>query len=114
MSQSRIDAFVAMAKAQPENEMIWYGLANEYTKLSAWAEAIEALRNVIRIKPDYTSAWQMLGSALLSRGEIEEARRVWTEGIAVADRTGAWKARQHMEGLLAGAASADDAGFCRE
>lgn len=114
MSQSRIDAFTAMVKDQPDNEMIWYGLANEYTKLAAWPQAAEALRNVLRIKPDYTSAYQMLGTALANSGELAEAQRVWTEGIAVADRTGAWKARQHMEGLLAGAAPEAETGFCTE
>src|SRR5262249_27805015 len=112
MSRSRIDALTAMLKDQPDNEMIWYGLANEYTKLSLWPEAIEALRNVIRIKPDYTSAYQMLGAALANAGQTADARRVWTQGVAVADRTGAWKARQHMEGLLAGTANEDEAGFC--
>ena len=114
MSQSRIDAFTAMLKDQPDNEMIWYGLANEYTKLSQWPEAAEALRNVIRIKPDYTSAYQMLGTALVNAGQVTEARRVWTEGVAIADRTGAWKARQHMEGLLAGTAVEDETGFCTD
>ena len=112
MSQSRIDAFTAMTSEQPDNEMIWYGLANEYSKLARWSEAAEALRQVIRIKPDYTAAYQMLGSALLSQGDHEEARRVWTQGIEVATRTGAWKARQHMEGLLAGTANETDAEFC--
>ncbi|MBL8169643.1 MAG: tetratricopeptide repeat protein [Acidobacteria bacterium] len=113
MSQTRIDAFVAMVQTQPDNEMIWYGLANEYVKLEQWPAAIEALRNVIRIKPDYTAAYQLLGSALFSTGQIEDARRVWTEGIAVATRTGAWKAQQHMEGLLAGAGQPADSGFCQ-
>jgi hypothetical protein len=45
----------------------------------------------------------MLGTALLTEGKLEEARRAWTEGIEAANRTGAWKARQHMEGLLEGA-----------
>ena len=112
MSQSRIDAFTAMAKDQPDNEMIWYGLANEYTKLERWDEAVEALRNVIRIKPDYTAAYQLLGTQLMNLGRREEARRVWTEGIEAANRTGAWKARQHMEGLLAGSESEADPGFC--
>ncbi len=112
MSQSRIDAFTAMAKDQPDNEMIWYGLASEYSKLARWPAAIEALRQVIRIKPDYTAAYQMLGSALLEEGQTEAARQIWTEGLAVADRTGAWKARQHMEGLLAGMASESDSAFC--
>jgi predicted Zn-dependent protease len=112
MAQSRIDAFKAMLKDQPENEMIWYGLANEYVKLEIWPEAIDALRNVIRIKPDYTSAYQMLGAALVKLEGREEARRVWTEGIEAANRTGAWKARQHMEALLAGLTEEAGPGFC--
>lgn len=114
MSQSRIDAFAAMAQQQPDNEMIWYGLANEYSKLARWSEAAEALRQVIRIKPDYTAAYQMLGSALVNQGHHEEARRIWTQGIEVATRTGAWKARQHMEGLLAGTNTESAPGLCQE
>jgi predicted Zn-dependent protease len=112
MAQSRIDAFTAMLKDQPDNEMIWYGLANEYMKLENWSAAIDAFRNVIRIKPDYTSAYQMLGSALVKQEGIEEARRVWMEGIEAANRTGAWKARQHMEALLAGLTDEAEPGFC--
>ena len=113
MSQSRIDAFTAMLKDQPDNEMIWYGLANEHMKLENWPAAIEALRNVIRIKPDYTSAYQMLGSALVKQNGREEARRIWMEGIEVANRTGAWKARQHMEALLADLTGESEPGFCK-
>jgi predicted Zn-dependent protease len=114
MSQSRIDAFAAMAREQPDNEMIWYGLANEYLKLEKWGEAVEALRHVIRIKPDYTAAYQMLGTALANQGARAEARRAWAEGIEVATRAGAWKARQHMEGLLAGTTAESDSGLCTE
>jgi predicted Zn-dependent protease len=113
VSQERIEAFRAMAEQQPEQEMVWYGLANEYVKLERWSDAADALRRVVNLNADFTAAYQMLGTALLSQGHREEARRVWTEGIAVADRTGAWKARQHMEGLLAGSEeSATGAQFC--
>jgi len=112
MSQARIDAFTTMLKDQPNNEMIWYGLANEYSKLERWAEASEALRQVINLKPDYTSAYQLLGSALLQQGQTAEARQTWQTGIEVAQRTGAWKARQHMEGLLAGTAEGSENPFC--
>lgn len=118
MSQQRIDAFVLMAQDQPDNEMIWYGLANEYSKIESWPQAADAARQVIRIKADYTAAYQLLGTALARQGELEEARRVWTEGVAVAARTGAWKAGQHMEGLLSTSQkeSIDSAsqGFCAE
>lgn len=112
MSQSRIEAFEEMVKEQPDEAMIWYGLATEYNKLSEWSKAANALRNVIRCNPDYTAAYQMLGTALQNLGDIEEARRVWVEGIEAATRTGAWKARGHMEGLLAQTQTNGDTEFC--
>ena len=103
-----------MASAAPDDALVWYGLGSEYVKVENWEEAITALRNVVSINPDYTAAYQMLGSALMSRGEREEARRVWTAGIEAAERTGAWKARGHMEGLLAGMKDESGSGFCTE
>ncbi|HEX8143212.1 MAG TPA: tetratricopeptide repeat protein [Pyrinomonadaceae bacterium] len=114
MSESRIDVFTQMAREQPQEVMVWYGLASEYVKIEKWGEAVEALRQVLKINPDYTAAYQMLGSALMSLGESQEARRVWTEGIETAKRTGAWKAGQHMEGLLAGMKDETGSGFCAE
>lgn len=103
MAQSRIDIFAEMVKQQPDDAMIWYGLASEYLKAERWSEATDALRNVVRLNPDYTAAYQMLGTALINQGQREEACRAWTQGIEAATRTGAWKAQQHMEGLLANA-----------
>jgi tetratricopeptide (TPR) repeat protein len=114
LSQSRIEIFEQMAENAPQDAMIWYGLASEYTKLENWPRAAEALRRVLEINPDYTAAYQMLGTALDNQGEREEARRVWQEGIRTAERTGAWKARQHMEGLLAGTAGESGTGLCSE
>lgn len=114
MSQSRIEIFEAMARSQPQDVMVWYGLGSEYFKLEDWAKAAEALRHVIELNADYTAAYQMLGTALANQGETAEAQRIWQEGIKTADRTGAWKARQHMEGLLAGASGESGSGLCNE
>src|SRR5262249_46905448 len=112
MPQSRIGAFTAMLKDHPDNKMIWRRLANESMKLENWPAAIEALRNVIRIKTDYTSAYQMLGCVLVKQEGLEEARRVWMDGIEAANRMGAWKARRPMEALLAGLTDEAEPGFC--
>ena len=114
MSQSRIEIFEAMARSQPGDAMVWYGLGSEYLKLEEWAKASQALRHVIEVNPDYTAAYQMLGTALLNQGQVEEARRAWQEGIKAAERTGAWKAGQHMEGLLQGASAESAKGLCVE
>ena len=103
-----------MARSAPDDVMVWYGLGTEYMKLEEWAKAAQALRRVVEINPDYTAAYQMLGTALSSAGEREAARQAWQEGIKTADRTGAWKARQHMEGLLAGSSDESASGLCQE
>lgn len=112
MSQSRIDVFKEMVKQQPQEVMVWYGLATEYSKLENWTEAADALSNVIRLNPDYTAAYQMLGTALMNLGDRDGARRAWSQGIDAAGRTGAWKARQHLESLLAGTAGDQSPRLC--
>jgi hypothetical protein len=52
----------------------------------------------------------MLGTALLNLGNPEAAAQAWSTGIVAADRTGAWKARDHMKGLMAGIRP--DSDFC--
>ena len=107
MVQSKIEVFTAMLAEQPENAMIWYGLASEHFKLENWAEAAKSLRQVVSLNPDYTAAYQMLGTALAKVDDIAGAQQAWKDGIEAAGRTGAWKAGQHMQALLAGAGGDD-------
>jgi predicted Zn-dependent protease len=109
MAQSKIEVFTAMLAEQPDNAMIWYGLASEQYKLENWAEAVKALRQVVSLNPDYTAAYQMLGTALASNDDLAGAQQAWRDGIEAAGRTGAWKAGQHMQALLAGVAGANEA-----
>ena len=109
MTQSKIEIFTAMLAEQPENAMIWYGLASEQYKLENWGEAAKSLRQVVSLNQDYTAAYQMLGTVLANDGDLDGAQQAWRNGIEAADRTGAWKAGQHMRALLKGVAGADEA-----
>ena len=118
-TQSRLDALKAMAEKKPDDAMVHYGLGLEYKKAGDLGAAVEAFRNVVRVNPDYTAAHQELGAALAALGRGEEACEALAAGVATADRTGAWKAREHMQRLLdeikAGAPPACDPqpdGFC--
>ena len=118
-SNSRLDALKAMAEKKPDDAMVHYGLAVEYKKVGDAARAAEAFRAVVRVNPEYTAAYQELGSLLIQTGELDEAKRVLEQGIGVADRTGAWKPREHMGRLLEGlrnaaeeACGAQPDGFC--
>ena len=107
MVQSKIETFTAMLADQPDNAMIWYGLASEQYKLENWDEATKSLRQVVSLNPDYTAAYQMLGTVLAKRDDIAGAQQAWRDGIEAASRTGAWKAGQHMQALLTGVAAAN-------
>ena len=109
MVQSKIQIFTAMLAEQPENAMIWYGLASEYFKVENWAEAAKCLRQVVSLNPDYTAAYQMLGTVLAKTDDLAGAQQAWRDGIEAAGRTGAWKAGQHMQALLDGVAGANEA-----
>ncbi len=101
MVQSKIEIFTAMLAEQPENAMIWYGLASEQYKVENWAEAATSLRQVVSLNPDYTAAYQMLGTVLANAHDLVGAKQALRDGIEAAGRTGAWKAGQHMQALLA-------------
>ena len=109
MAQTKIEVFTAMLAEQPENAMIWYGLASEQYKLENWVEAAKSLRQVVSLNPDYTAAYQMLGTALASNDDLAGAQQAWRDGIEAASRTGAWKAGQHMQALLAGVTGGNEA-----
>ena len=77
MVQSKIETFTAMLAEQPENAMIWYGLASEQYKLENWAEAAKSLRQVVSLNPDYTAAYQMLGTVLAKMDDLAGAQQAW-------------------------------------
>ena len=45
-------------------------------------EVIEVNREILRLRPTNVAACNRLGIALLHRGETEEARKVFTKGVA--------------------------------
>lgn len=113
-SPSRLDALKAMAEKRPNDAMVHYGLGTEYRKAGDLENAAAAFRVVVANNPDYTAAFQELGSVLVALGRRDEAARIFRDGIATADRTGAWKARSHLERLLSEleAETPPDAEFC--
>ena len=66
-----------MASKVPELEARATALHGEDTD-----EVIEVNREILRLRPDNIAACNRLGIALLSRGEVEEARKVFLKGVA--------------------------------
>ncbi len=69
------------------DEVTWFGLGQTLLALGRPAEAAEALREAVRLRPDYSAAHRDLGRALLEADRAEEAAGVLERAAQVAEET---------------------------
>lgn len=89
-----------MLAMNPENALARYGLAMEYANSGEWESAIEEFRNLQQAKPDYVAAYFHGGQTLEKAGRTGEAREMYKQGIAVAERIGDSHTRAEIDAAL--------------
>lgn len=85
----------------PSDAFARYGLALEYSNSGNVNRALEEFSKLLAAHPDYTAGYFMAAQALARVERVEEARKMLTDGIASAKRTGNTHAQSEMEGMLA-------------
>ncbi len=98
---SRIDMLQQFLSENPGDAFARYGLAMEYSKLGQVDTALAEYQRLLADHPDYTAGYQMAAQMLAAAGRTHEARKMFADGIASAQRTGNVHARTEMEGMLA-------------
>lgn len=83
-----IDTFEAMLARGQDSEMLRFSLGNACFAEKQYDKAVEHLRQAVRLKPDYSAAWRLLGRALAADGQLEAARDVFDEGERIAEANG--------------------------
>ncbi len=78
-----------------------YGLAMEYSNAGEVEKALEEFGKLLASNPDYTAGYFMAAQTLAKSGREDEAKKMLTDGIASAKRTGNGHALSEMEGMLA-------------
>ncbi|MBO0723373.1 MAG: tetratricopeptide repeat protein [Blastocatellia bacterium] len=86
MAEDRIELFKKMLSEDPGNNTVRFGLANELFKLERFAEAAAELRIYLAASDDQGAAYGKLAQALERLGLTDEARTVYRQGIAAANR----------------------------
>ncbi len=69
------------------DEVTWFGLGQTLLALGHAEEAVEALREAVRLKPAYTAAHRDLGRALIEAGQCDAAAAVLDHAARVAEDT---------------------------
>jgi len=98
---ARIDALKNMVAADPGNAFLRYGLAMEYKNTGDLDAAAAEFRTLITADPNYSAAYFHGGQTLERLGKVDEARELYTEGVAVTTRKGEEHARSELQTALA-------------
>jgi tetratricopeptide (TPR) repeat protein len=100
-AKSRKQQIQEMLADDPNDPFLRYGLAMELVSEGATEEAVRCFRELLGATPDYIPAYLQAGQALVRLGRTEEARTLFQEGIAAAQKKGDLHARDEMQGFLA-------------
>jgi len=100
IDQDRIERFVKMTHADPENELGHFSLGKAYLDAELYERAVPSLLRVLEINPNFSKAWALLGRAQSALGLKEQAVVTLTKGYKVAQERGDMMPRNEMAALL--------------
>ena len=85
----------------PNDAFARYGLAMEFSNSGQLEAALAEFTTLLAAHPDYTAGYFMAAQTLAKANRVKEARKMLTDGIASATRTGNSHALSEMEAMLA-------------
>jgi len=92
-----LEQFVAQ---KPGDSFARYGLALECAKLGDHQAAAGHFQQLLADNPQYVAGYFQFGQLLSRVGRTDEARKVLSDGIVMAQKTGDAHARDEMEAAL--------------
>ena len=87
MGAKKIARIRAMCEADPSNAFAWYSLAMAQ-KESAPDAALEVFAKIRADFPNYLPNYYHYAQTLAAEGETDDARKLYTEGIVLAEKQG--------------------------
>jgi predicted Zn-dependent protease len=97
----RVALLTEVLSQNPTDAFARYGLAMEYANAGEVQQALQEFGKLLTAHPDYTAGYFMAAQTLAKAERAEEARKMLSDGIASAKKTGNGHAQAEMEGMLA-------------
>jgi len=97
----RVEMLNDILAQNPNDAFARYGLALEYSNQGNTDNALAEFGKLLSSHPDYTPGYFMAAQTLAKAARNDEARKMLTDGIASAKRTGNAHAQSEMEAMLA-------------
>jgi tetratricopeptide (TPR) repeat protein len=99
-SKSRREVLEQFVAAKPADAFARYGLALECVRLGDDQAAVGHFQKLLEINPEYVAGYFQFGQLLGRLGRLEEARKMLSDGIVIAQKTGDMHARDEMQAAL--------------
>jgi tetratricopeptide (TPR) repeat protein len=93
----QLEQFVAL---KPTDAFARYGLALECVKLGDDDDAAGHFHKLLESNPEYSAGYFQFGQLLSRLGRLDEARKLLSDGIVVAQKAGDMHARDEMQAAL--------------
>ncbi|MGA9884256.1 MAG: tetratricopeptide repeat protein [Candidatus Acidiferrales bacterium] len=98
--KSRREALEQFVAQKPSDAFARYGLALECANLGDDVAAATHFQKLLEDNPQYVAGYFQFGQLLGRIGRIAEARKMLSDGIVMAQKTGDAHARDEMEAAL--------------
>ncbi len=98
--KSRREMLEQFVAEKPSDAFARYGLALECVKLGDDPAATQHFQTLLESHHDYVAGYYQFGQLLARLGRLDEARKLLSDGIVVAQRSGDMHARDEMQAAL--------------
>ena len=98
--KSRREVLEQFVAQKPADAFARYGLAIECAKLGDHPAAVDNFQKLLETNPGYVAGYFQFGQLLSRLGRTEEARKMLSDGIVVAQKSGDAHARDEMQAAL--------------
>ncbi len=89
-----------MLERGQDTALLRFSLGNEYRAQEDDRNAVIHLEEAVRLDPEYSAAWKLLGKVLSDLDETSRAAEIYTQGISVAEKSGDRQAAKEMTVFL--------------
>ncbi len=97
---NRLNSLLELHKKDPSDSFVTYGIALEYISANDYQKAEEYLSLLLKNDPKYVPAYMQYAMLKEKIDDIEEAKRIYREGIIIARELKDMKAAREMEEFL--------------
>ncbi|MGD0402819.1 MAG: tetratricopeptide repeat protein [Candidatus Acidiferrales bacterium] len=98
--KSRREILEQFVVDKPTDAFARYGLALEYAKIGEDEAANENFKKLLETNPNYVAGYYQFAQFLARIGRLDEARKLLSDGVVVAQNAGDMHARDEMQAAL--------------